>query len=120
MVGDEPETIEPTCPVFDCHKKDDKCCYIVYSIIPASLGDDSDDSEVAPENGRYCNRFVRYEANDHLYFYDSNGTLINLSAKEIEIDNFFSYSSKNPVENRKLTAALNNYISEEEWAEMWN
>lgn len=41
--------------------------------IPAVLGDDSDNSDVAPKNGAYCNAIVRYEANGNTYIYSKEG-----------------------------------------------
>lgn len=122
VFDDTKKTEQPlnlACPTFDCRKQEEKCCKIYYTVIPASLGDDSLESEVAPHNGDYYNRFVKYEVNGHIYFYTTDGIPVNLTEKEVIIDDFFSYVSKNPVENRKLTAALNNYFTEEEWAAFW-
>jgi len=42
-------------------------------IIPANLGDDSAGQIAAPENGAYHNALVRYEDNDAIYIYSSDG-----------------------------------------------
>lgn len=72
------------CPKYDCRK--DKCvCGLEMVRIPASLGDDNEDSKVAPYNGAYCNSLVIYEANDHVYIYTKEGipTLIDVDASDI-------------------------------------
>lgn len=60
------------CPKYDCRKNKCKCGFKFVSI-PAVLGDDSADSNVAPKNGDYCNTIVRYESNGHVYIYTSDG-----------------------------------------------
>lgn len=74
---------EQPCPKVDCKSK--CCCGLKYVNIPSSLGDDSEGSPVAPENGMYCNSIVVYEANRHVYFYSSEGvpTLIDVDAQSI-------------------------------------
>ena len=60
------------CPKYDCRK--DSCkCGMKFVSIPAVLGDDSSESDVAPKNGLYCNTIVRYEANGHVYLYSKEG-----------------------------------------------
>lgn len=61
-----------SCPKVDCSRKND-CRPFRKIVIPAVLGDDSEDSEVAPENGAYCDALVEYEANGAAYFYSSDG-----------------------------------------------
>ena len=57
------------CPPINCHKA--KCaCGLKYVNIPATLGDDS---RLVPKNGDYCNAIVKYEANNHVYIYSSEG-----------------------------------------------
>ena len=57
------------CPPINCHKA--KCaCGLKYVNIPATLGDDS---KLVPKNGAYCNAIVKYEANNHVYIYSSEG-----------------------------------------------
>lgn len=72
------------CPKYDCRKTACKCG-LEYVNIPASLGDDSEDSKVAPKNGAYCNALVVYEANGHVYIYSKEGvpTLIDVDASDI-------------------------------------
>lgn len=60
------------CPKYDCRKEACKCG-LKFVSIPAALGDDSDNSDVAPKNGLYCNTIVRYEANDKVYIYSKEG-----------------------------------------------
>lgn len=72
------------CPKYDCRKA--ACeCGLEYVNIPASLGDDSEGSNVAPKNGAYCNALVIYEANNHVYIYSKEGvpTLIDVDASDI-------------------------------------
>ena len=72
------------CPKYDCRKN--KCvCGLEMVSIPAPLGDDSEDSKVAPHNGAYCNSLVIYEANEHVYIYTKEGipTLIDVDASDI-------------------------------------
>ena len=60
------------CPKYDCRK--DSCkCGVRFVSIPAVLGDDSSESDVAPKNGLYCNTIVRYEANGNVYLYSKEG-----------------------------------------------
>lgn len=62
------------CPKVDCHRKDECCgCGLTYTQVPAALGDDSEGSEYAPQNGLYTNKIVEYEANGHIYIYGSDG-----------------------------------------------
>lgn len=72
------------CPKYDCRKAACKCG-LKYVNIPASLGDDSEGSNVAPKNGAYCNALVFYEANNHVYIYSKEGvpTLIDVDASDI-------------------------------------
>lgn len=60
------------CPKYDCRNNACKCG-LKYVSMPATLGDDSAGSEVAPKNGAYCNTVVKYEANGHVYVYTSEG-----------------------------------------------
>ena len=60
------------CPKYDCKKNSCKCG-LKYVNIPAVLGDDSADSDVAPKNGVYCNSIVKYEANGAIYIYSAEG-----------------------------------------------
>ena len=60
------------CPPINCRKKTCKSGP-EYVNIPSVLGDDSNDSPVAPKNGEYCNAIVKYEANGHVYLYSREG-----------------------------------------------
>lgn len=60
------------CPKYDCRKETCKCG-LKFVSIPSGLGDDSENSDVAPKNGLYCNAIVRYEANSHVYIYSKEG-----------------------------------------------
>lgn len=65
------------CPKVNCHKK--PCaCGLRYIDIPAALGDDSSTSDVAPQNGRYSNAIVRYEANGNVYIYSTEGVPVKI------------------------------------------
>lgn len=63
------------CPKVSCKKS---CSGLRYVVIPAVLGDDSEDSGVAPKNGAYCNAIVKYEANESIYFYTAEGVPVSM------------------------------------------
>ena len=66
------------CPKYNCRK--DSCkCGMKFVSIPAVLGDDSSNSDVAPKNGAYCNTVVRYEANGRVYMYSKEGVPVLLN-----------------------------------------
>lgn len=62
-----------------CGKSKDDCCPFRKIVIPAVMGDDSEDSPSAPENGAYINALVEYEANGAMYMYASDGIFTKLS-----------------------------------------
>lgn len=62
-----------------CGKTKDDCCPFRKIVIPAVMGDDSEDSPSAPENGAYINALVEYEANGAMYMYASDGIFTKLS-----------------------------------------
>ena len=62
-----------------CGKPKDDCCPFRKIVIPAVMGDDSEDSPSAPENGAYVNALVEYEANGAMYIYASDGIFTKLS-----------------------------------------
>lgn len=62
-----------------CGKTKDDCCPFRKIVIPAVMGDDSEDSPSAPENGAYVNALVEYEANGAMYMYASDGIFTKLS-----------------------------------------
>lgn len=62
-----------------CGKQKDDCCPFRKVVIPAVMGDDSEDSPCAPENGAYVNALVEYEANGAMYMYASDGIFTKLS-----------------------------------------
>lgn len=66
-----------SCPKTDCHKKPCKCALTFY-MIPAMLGDDTAGSQVAPKNGAFCNKIVKYEANGAVYIYGDDGIPVNI------------------------------------------
>lgn len=66
------------CPKVNCNQKND-CCPFRKIVIPAVMGDDSEDSPSAPENGAYRNALVEYEANGTMYMYASDGIFTKLS-----------------------------------------
>lgn len=65
------------CPKYDCRKESCKCG-LKYVSIPSALGDDSQGSSAAPENGAYCNAIVKYEANGAVYIYSSEGIPVKI------------------------------------------
>lgn len=65
------------CPKVDCRRKACKCG-LEYVFLPAVLGDDSEDSKVAPKKGNYCNALVQYEANNHIYVYTKEGIPVKI------------------------------------------
>lgn len=128
-----------SCPKVDCSRKND-CRPFRKIVIPAVLGDDSEDSEVAPENGAYCDALVEYEANGAAYFYSSDGIPTKLTytttdynaltnkptingvtlegnqsssslGLNITIDSELSETSTNPVQNSTIYAAIGNIES---------
>ena len=62
-----------------CGKTKDDCCPFRKIVIPAVMGDDSEDSPSAPENGAYVNALVEYEANGAMYMYAGDGIFTKLS-----------------------------------------
>ena len=62
-----------------CGKPKDDCCPFRKIVIPAVMGDDSEDSPSAPENGAYVNALVEYEANGAMYMYAGDGIFTKLS-----------------------------------------
>lgn len=76
---------QEACPKYDCRKENCKCG-MKKVFLATALGDDSEDSPIAPKNGAYCNAIVVYEANEHVYIYSTEGipTLVESNGKEIE------------------------------------
>lgn len=66
------------CPDINCNNNKD-CCPFRKIVIPAVMGDDSEESPAAPENGRYRNALVEYEANGAMYIYASDGIFTKIS-----------------------------------------
>lgn len=62
-----------------CGRPKDDCCPFRKIVIPAVMGDDSEDSPSAPKNGAYRNALVEYEANGAMYMYASDGIFTKLS-----------------------------------------
>lgn len=77
MELDYSENNKIKCPKYDCHKKECKCG-LVFELIPAALGDDSANSEVAPRNGAFCNKIVKYEVNGAVYIYGVDGIPVKI------------------------------------------
>lgn len=65
------------CPKIDCHTN--SCCPFRKIVIAAVMGDDSEGSPMAPENGLYKNALVEYEANGAMYIYSSDGIYTKIS-----------------------------------------
>lgn len=76
---------QEACPKYDCRKENCKCG-MKRVFLATALGDDSEDSPIAPKNGAYCNAIVVYEANEHVYIYSTEGipTLVESNGKEIK------------------------------------
>lgn len=76
---------QEACPKYDCRKENCKCG-MKRVFLATALGDDSEDSPIAPKNGAYCNAIVVYEANGHVYIYSTEGipTLVESNGKEIK------------------------------------
>lgn len=66
------------CPDINCHGGKD-CCPFRKIVIPAVMGDDSEGSPAAPENGAYRNALIEYEANGAMYIYASDGIYTKIS-----------------------------------------
>ena len=65
------------CPKVDCRKP--KCkCGLMFELVPAVLGDDSATSKVAPKNGAFNNKIVKYEANGAVYIYGVDGIPVKI------------------------------------------
>lgn len=71
------------CPKYDCRKNSCKCG-LKNVFLPTVLGDDSEDSPIAPKKGAYCNAIVTYEANGHIYIYTSEGIPVLVSSETSE------------------------------------
>ena len=67
-----------TCPNVNCNNNKD-CCPFRKIVIPAVMGDDSEGSDCAPENGAYRNALVEYAANGAMYIYASDGIFTKIS-----------------------------------------
>lgn len=65
------------CVKYDCQKKRCKCG-LMFELVPAALGDDSPNSEVAPVNGAFCNKIVKYEANGAVYIFGADGIPVKI------------------------------------------
>lgn len=76
---------QEACPKYDCRKENCKCG-MKRVFLATALGDDSEDSPIAPKNGAYCNAIVVYEANGHVYIYSTEGipTLVESGGEELE------------------------------------
>ena len=98
------------CPKVDCKKKG-KCCITTRKVvIPAVLGDDSPDSEVAPVNGLYCDAIVEYEANGHVYIYSSDGIPTQIksdSTDDIKLYDTTGTHTDGAMTQKATTEALN-------------
>lgn len=82
------------CPKYNCRKEACKCG-LKFVSIPAVLGDDSSESDVAPKNGLYCNTIVRYEANGHVYVYSKEGIPVLVEGMCCESDKITKLTIKN-------------------------
>lgn len=76
---------QEACPKYDCRKENCKCG-MKRVFLATALGDDSEDSPIAPKNGAYCNAIVVYEVNGHVYIYSTEGipTLVESGGEELE------------------------------------
>lgn len=101
------------CPQYDCRKGGCKCG-TKRVFLPAALGDDSQDSPIAPKNGAYCNAIVIYEASGNIYFYSQDGvpTLVEKNVKNIEdaVDKLDMALAKESLERKTTDNTLQNEI----------
>lgn len=67
------------CPKVPKHGCD--CCPFRKVVIPEVLGDDSEGSDYAPENGAYQNALVEYKANGAMYIYSSDGIYTKVTGR---------------------------------------
>lgn len=90
----------------DCNHNKCQCnsdkCGISLKTIPAALGDDT--GEFKPENGAYCNTFVKYEANGAQYFYSKDG----IFSKVAEIPGYVKQQSDFAETNEESPAFIKN------------
>lgn len=70
---------EQPCQKTDCKKP---CFGLNFVSVPAALGDDSNGSSVAPQNGRFANAIVRYESNGAVYIYSAEGVPVKVKEGE--------------------------------------
>lgn len=97
------------CPRVDCRLQTKCCsCGLNYIQIPAALGDDSEGSEYAPENGAYVNKIVEYEANGHVYIYGSDGIPVSVA---VNIDKLNELVQEH-LDSIDLQEEVNNKIDE--------
>lgn len=90
------------CPKYDCRKNSCKCG-LERVFLSTALGDDSEGSPVAPENGAYCNAVVVYEANGNVYLYSKEGipTLVSSEGNVDELIDSLEKELRAEVSNRR-------------------
>ena len=90
------------CPKYDCRKSSCKCG-LERVFLSTALGDDSEESPVAPENGAYCNAVVVYEANGNVYLYSKEGipTLVSSEGNVDELIDSLEKELRAEVSNRR-------------------
>lgn len=62
-----------------CNNRNKCGCGVDLVIIPANLGDDT--GTYAPENGKYQDTVVKYEANGMVYLYAHDGSYVAITER---------------------------------------
>lgn len=79
-------------------------------VIPAVMGDDSEGSDYAPENGLYKNALVVYQANGAMYLYSSDGIYTKLTIKEgIKLYEKYGLNTDAPMTQKATTEMVFDY-----------
>lgn len=77
-------------------------------VIKAVQGDDSDESPVRPDNGNYHNAIVEYEANQHVYLYNSDGIYTQISWGHTSgVSNFDDLENRPKYNGAEMTSSTN-------------
>lgn len=77
------------------------CCPFRKVVIPEVLGDDSEGSDYAPENGAYQNALVEYKANGAMYIYSSDGIYTKVTGRG-GVSDYMALTNKPSVNGHEL------------------